>query len=333
MFLDEYRCKVIGGKGGDGCCSFRREKYVPRGGPDGGDGGRGGDVVLMPTVHRNTLYHLGGVPVYEAEKGRQGSSSDCHGRGGKDRVLEVPVGTVVLDAERGNVLADLDRDGEPFVVARGGQGGKGNARFKSATNQVPRQYEDGHPGEERDIVLNLKLIADVGLLGLPNAGKSTLISTLSKARPKIADYPFTTLEPSLGIVELREGETCVMADIPGLIEGAHEGRGLGDKFLRHIERTRVLLHLVDCSAGADEEPETAYRVIRGEIEGYSADLAARPSLVLATKIEDQESLDRGRELQEAIGERVYPVSSVTRRGLEPVLDALRPFLRADQDPA
>jgi GTP-binding protein len=327
MFLDEYELKAVGGKGGDGCCSFRREKYAPRGGPDGGDGGRGGDVVFMPTIHRNTLYHLGGARQYEAEKGRQGTSADCSGRKGADLVLEIPVGTVIYDAERGNLLKDLDQAGESFVVSRGGKGGRGNAKFKTATNRVPRTFEQGLLGEERSVRLSLKLIADVGLIGLPNAGKSTLMSTLSKARPKIADYPFTTLEPCLGIVPGRDSDSFVMADIPGLIEGAHLGKGLGDKFLRHVERTRVLLHLVDCSSGAIEEPETAYRVIRAELAGYSADLASRPSLVVATKVEDDTSLERGRQLQEAIGQRVVPISAVTRRGLPQMIDAVIPFVR------
>ena len=327
MFLDEYELKAVGGKGGDGCCSFRREKYAPRGGPDGGDGGRGGDVVFMPTIHRNTLYHLGGARQYEAEKGRQGTSADCSGRKGADLVLEIPVGTVIYDAERGNLLKDLDQAGESFVVSRGGKGGRGNAKFKTATNRVPRTFEQGLLGEERSVRLSLKLIADVGLIGLPNAGKSTLMSTLSKARPKIADYPFTTLEPCLGIVPGRDSDSFVMADIPGLIEGAHQGKGLGDKFLRHVERTRVLLHLVDCASGASEEPETAYRVIRAELAGYSADLASRPSLVVATKVEDDTSLERGRQLQEAIGQRVVPISAVTRRGLPQMIDAVIPFVR------
>jgi GTPase len=327
MFLDEYELTAVGGNGGDGCCSFRREKYAPRGGPDGGDGGRGGDVVLVPTVHRNTLYHLGGQREYEAEKGRQGTSSDCTGRGGEDLMLEVPVGTVIYDAERGNLLKDLRADGDRFVVSRGGKGGRGNAKFKTATNRVPRTFEQGQPGEVRRVRLSLKLIADVGLIGLPNAGKSTLISTLSKARPKIADYPFTTLEPCLGIVIGREGDSFVMADIPGLIEGAHAGKGLGDKFLRHVERTRVLLHLVDCSDTADVEPVEAYKVIRAELEGYSADLASRPYLVVATKVEDDTSLARGRQLQAAIGERVVPISAAARKGLPQMVDAILPFVR------
>lgn len=331
MFLDEYECRMIGGTGGQGCCSFRREKYAPRGGPDGGDGGRGGAVVLMPTIHKNTLYHLGGARVYSAETGHQGTSADCFGRKGEDLIIEVPVGTIVLDAERGNVLKDLDQPGEPFVVVRGGKGGKGNARFKTATNRVPRTWEPGGPGEDREVRLSLKLIADVGLVGLPNAGKSTLVSTLSKARPKIADYPFTTLEPHLGIVEGKGDETFVMADIPGLIEGAHEGKGLGDKFLRHIERTRVLLHLVDVSDGVEEDPAESYRVIHRELAGYSADLAARPTLLVATKVEDQTGLDRARAFQETVGERVYPISAATNRGLERLIDAISPLLRPPSD--
>ncbi|MEE2887589.1 MAG: GTPase ObgE [Planctomycetota bacterium] len=331
MFLDEYECTMVGGVGGQGCCSFRREKYVPRGGPDGGDGGRGGSVVLMPTIHRNTLYHLGGSRVYSADKGQQGGSSDCFGRKGDDLILEVPVGTVVLDAGHGNVLRDLDQPDEPFVVARGGKGGRGNARFKTATNRVPRTWEPGGPGEERAVRLSLKLIADVGLVGLPNAGKSTLVSTLSKARPKIADYPFTTLEPHLGIVEGRGDATFVMADIPGLIEGAHQGKGLGDKFLRHVERTRALLHLVDVSDAAEAEPVESYRVIHRELAGYSADLAARPTLLVATKVEDQAGLDRAKAFQVAAGQRVYPISAATNRGLGRLIDAITSLLRERSD--
>lgn len=331
MFLDEYECTMVGGAGGDGCCSFRREKYAPRGGPDGGDGGRGGDVVLMPTVHRNTLFHLGGARLYSAMKGCQGTSSDCTGRGGDDLILEVPVGTVVLDAQHGNVLMDLKADGDSFVVAQGGRGGRGNARFKTATNRVPRTFEQGQIGEGRAVRLSLKLIADVGLVGLPNAGKSTLVSVLSKARPKIADYPFTTLEPHLGIVEAGPEQTFVIADIPGLIEGAHQGKGLGDKFLRHVERTRVLLHMVDVSDAAEEDPEESVRVIRGELAGYSADLASRPTLLVATKVEDQGSLDRARELQRALGTRVLPISAASNRGLDRLLEAIMPLITAPAD--
>jgi GTP-binding protein len=241
----------------------------------------------------------------------------------------VPVGTVVLDAERGHTLRDLAAADEPFVVARGGSGGRGNVRFASATNRTPRQFEPGQPGEERRIRLSLKLIADVGLVGLPNAGKSTLLATLSAARPKVADYPFTTLEPCLGIVVLPDESTLVMADIPGLIEGAHDGKGLGDQFLKHIERTRVLLHLVDCSALADTEPLTAYEIIRKELRGYSKELATRPALVVATKVEDDESRDRAQQLGRQIEPAVLSVSAATRSGLRQLLDSLVPFARAE----
>lgn len=329
QFLDELECTVRGGKGGDGCCSFRREKYVPRGGPDGGDGGHGGSVVLLPTHHENTLYHLAGTKLHAAGKGQPGGSSQRTGRSGEDLVLRVPVGTVVLDAERGHTLKDLAIADEPFVVARGGSGGRGNVRFASATNRTPRQVEPGQPGEERRIRLSLKLIADVGLVGLPNAGKSTLLRTLSAARPKVADYPFTTLEPCLGIVVLPGESTLVMADIPGLIEGAHEGKGLGGQFLKHIERTRVLLHLVDCSALADTGPLVAYEVIRKELQGYSKELATRPALVVATKVEDEESRDRALQLGRQIEPTVLAVSAATRSGLRQLLDALVPFARAE----
>jgi GTP-binding protein len=326
MFVDEYECTVRGGKGGDGCVSLRHEAYAPRGGPDGGDGGDGGSVILSPSVHENTLYHLVGRRVYAAEDGRQGSSSNCAGRKGEDLVLQVPVGTVVYDAEHGNVLKDLDRPDAPFEVARGGRGGRGNARFATATNRTPRRAETGRPGEERRVLLSVKLIADVGLIGLPNAGKSTLLARLSRARPKIADYPFTTLEPCLGIVHLGEDRTLVMADIPGLIEGAHAGRGLGDKFLKHVERTRVLLQLVDCSPASPTEPEAAWRVIRDELESYSPELAARPTLVVATKVEDAEAAVLAKRLAQAVGAQVLPISAATGAGLPELLAALGPFL-------
>ena len=331
MFVDELELNVLGGRGGDGCLSFRREAYAPRGGPDGGDGGDGGSVVLIATTHENTLYHLVGRRTFAAQNGQQGGGADCFGKKGEDLILKVPVGTVVLDAERGNVLKDLTDAERPFVIAQGGQGGRGNARFATATNRAPRRYEKGQPGEARRIRLSVKLIADVGLLGLPNAGKSTLLAALSRARPKIAAYPFTTLEPMLGIVPLGSQGSFVMADIPGLIEGAHAGKGLGDKFLKHLERTRVLLHLVDCSTSADQEPAAAWRVIRNEVAGYSSELAARPTLVVATKVEDDQAQERARELAAAIGEKVVPISAATRRGLDVLLGTVAPFLRARPD--
>ncbi|MCK5944327.1 MAG: GTPase ObgE [Planctomycetes bacterium] len=322
MFVDELEITVRAGKGGDGCMSFLRDKNTIKGGPDGGDGGNGGDVILLPSTHVNTLYHLTGRGVFAADNGMQGGPRQCSGKGAGDLVIEVPVGTQVLDAEHGNVLRDLDRADQPWVIVRGGFGGRGNVHFASSINRTPRQFEKGRPGEERRIRLSLKLIADVGLLGLPNAGKSTLLSTITKARPKIADYPFTTLEPMLGIAQ-GEGEgTFVVADIPGLIEGASEGKGLGDKFLKHIERTRLLLHLVDCSAVPLDEPENAWRLLREEVASYSAEMGRRPTIVVATKVEDEDCRRRAQELATAIGEPVLPISSATGRGLRELRAAI-----------
>ena len=325
MFVDEVEVTVRGGRGGEGCVSFRREKYVPRGGPDGGDGGLGGSVILMPTSHRNTLYRLAGRKLYEAGKGQPGSGRNRAGRRAEDLILEVPLGTQVIDAERGNVLKDLNLAGKAFVVARGGHGGRGNARFATATNRTPTQAEPGQQGEERRVLLHLKLIADVGLVGLPNAGKSTLLSTLSHARPRIAGYPFTTLEPCLGIVELDEQTSLVMADIPGLIEGAHLGKGLGDKFLKHVERTRVLVHLVDCSAAAEVEPFRAWQVIRSELEQFSPALAERRRLLVATKVEDHAARASAQVRMDGAGCPVLRVSAATGSGLKGLLEALVPF--------
>ena len=330
LFVDEIEFTVRGGKGGDGCASFRHEKFAPKGGPDGGDGGDGGSVVLQPTPHQNTLHHLAGRACYEAGKGQPGTHRERAGRKGTDVVLEVPVGTVVLDAERGHVLKDLHTAGMKFAVAEGGRGGKGNVRFATATNRAPRQFERGRPGEERRLRLSLKLLADVGLVGLPNAGKSTLLSRLSRARPRIADYPFTTLEPCLGIVEAPGQRTFVMADLPGLIEGAHQGKGLGDRFLKHIERTSVLLHLVDC-AGTGEVFED-YAVVRQELEDYSEELARRPSLLVGTKCEDDRALARAAELGERADRPVLPISAATGRGLRELVEAVWPFLSEEQDP-
>ncbi|MCA8974331.1 MAG: GTPase ObgE [Planctomycetes bacterium] len=327
MFLDELEISVRAGKGGDGCISFLRDANTQRGGPNGGDGGNGGDVVFLPTTHKNTLYHLTGQRVLAARNGQQGGSKDCCGKAGEDLVVELPVGTVVLDAARGNVLMDLDKPDVPWTIARGGYGGRGNSRFATATNRTPRTAETGKDGEERRIRLSLKLIADVGLLGLPNAGKSTLLSALTKARPKIASYPFTTLEPMLGIAQGPGDSTVVVADIPGLIEGAHEGKGLGDKFLKHIERTRLLLHLVDCGDLPGAEPAIAHATVRREIEGHSSELAARPSIVVATKVEDEASRQRAAALATAIGKPVMPISSATGKGLKELLQAVIAVLR------
>ena len=327
MFLDEIELVFRGGKGGDGAVSFRREKFAPRGGPDGGDGGNGGDVVLRTSVHENTLYHLAGRRLFEARSGQPGRSSDMFGAGAEDLVIQVPVGTIVLDAERGNVLKDLDAEGLEFIVARGGKGGRGNARFSTATDRAPRHAESGQFGEERRVRLSLKLIAEIGLIGLPNAGKSTLLSTISRARPKIAAYPFTTLEPCLGIVPLGDGRSVVVADIPGLIDGAHEGRGLGVQFLKHVERTHALLHLVDCSSGADMEPVAARATVLRELAGYGGGLTERPRLLVATKVEDDEARANAARLQAESGEPVWAISAATRAGLPELLGWIAQFVR------
>ena len=322
MFVDELEIQVRAGKGGNGCICFLRDAKTLRGGPNGGDGGDGGDIVLLPTTHCNTLYHLTGRGVFGAPNGGQGLPQNCGGKDAEDLVIEVPVGTLVIDAEHGNVLQDLDTKDRPWVLARGGHGGRGNTHFATATHRSPRTAESGRPGEERRIVLSLKLIADVGLLGLPNAGKSTLLATLTKARPKIAGYPFTTLEPMLGIAQGPGEATFVMADIPGLIEGASQGKGLGDKFLKHIERTRLLLHLVDCGDLPLAAPIDAWRVLRQEVAGYSDELAQRPTLVVATKVETDAARQRAQELATAIGQPVLGISSATGQGLREMVLAV-----------
>lgn len=328
MFVDELEISVRAGKGGDGCVSFLRDKKIMRGGPNGGDGGDGGDVVLLPTTHCNTLFHLTGRGQFQAPNGGQGLAKNCGGKDAEDMVIEVPVGTVVLDAERGNVLQDLDTPDRPWVLARGGHGGRGNSHFATPTHRTPRTAERGKPGEERRVLLSLKLIADVGLVGLPNAGKSTLLSTVTKARPKIAGYPFTTLEPMLGIAQGPGEATFVVADIPGLIEGASEGKGLGDKFLKHVDRTRLLLHLVDCGDLPMVPPAAAWRIVRGELEAHSAALAARPSLVVATKVEDEAGRERARALATAVGAPVLAISSATGDGLRELVRAVWSMLSA-----
>jgi GTPase len=316
MFRDEALLRVQAGKGGDGCSSFHREKYVIQGGPDGGDGGRGGDVILEATTHENSLFRLARQRQVSAENGMQGGPNNRSGKGGVDSVMLVPVGTQVRDAKRGNLLADLDVKGSRVVVAEGGKGGKGNARFATPTHQTPRRTTEGAEGEMRELLLELKLVADIGLLGLPNAGKSTLIARLTAARPRVAAYPFTTLDPCLGIMETGgDPATLVLADIPGLIEGAAEGKGLGHQFLRHVERTRVLLHLVDCSATA-EAPLQAYRAIEGELAEYKHELPERPRLILATKVEDPESELRAEELFGQVDRPGLMISSATGRGLK-----------------
>jgi GTP-binding protein len=319
MFIDEVRIYVKAGDGGNGCLAFRREKYVPRGGPSGGEGGRGGDVYLVASSHQNTLLHFRFNPEHKAERGRHGEGSNRTGHEGKSIDVETPVGTVVYDADTGEKLHDFTEPGERFLVASGGRGGRGNARFATSTHQAPTEHEPGHPGEERRLRLELKLLADVGLVGFPNAGKSTLISRLSAARPKIADYPFTTLEPQLGVVQFDDYRSFVIADIPGLIEGAHLGHGLGIQFLRHIERTRLLAHLVDVSDSSGREPVHDFEVILQELAAFSGDLAKKPMLVVATKIDVAQDPGRVESVKKLADDRGLPflaISSVTGEGLE-----------------
>jgi GTP-binding protein len=325
MFVDEAVIRVKAGDGGNGCVAFRREKYVPRGGPSGGDGGHGGDVVLVASQHHNTLLHFRFNPEHRAERGRHGEGSNRTGRSGADLEVPVPVGTVVYDADSGQMLFDFTEPGQRFVAARGGRGGRGNQHFATPTHQAPVHAEPGQPGEERRLRLVLKLLADVGLVGFPNAGKSTLISRISAARPKIADYPFTTLEPHLGVVQMPDLRTFVVADIPGLIEGAHLGHGLGIQFLRHIERTRLLLHLVDVSESSGRDPKHDFDVILAELAGYSELLASKPMFVVANKLDvlkDRRRLESLRRKAKRRGLPFFAISAVTGQGVKELLGAV-----------
>ncbi len=334
MFRDECEIQVAAGKGGDGLVSFRREKYTPKGGPNGGCGGDGGSVILVASPSVTSLLSLGRKPRYVARSGEPGGPVDRHGANADDLVLEVPIGTQIYDRKRGNLLRDLALSGESLVLAAGGRGGRGNASFATAINQSPRHAEKGRPGEERDVSLQLKLVAEVGLLGLPNAGKSTFLRSITKATPKIADYPFTTLEPQVGIAQVGTFDTLVVADLPGLIEGAAEGAGLGHRFLRHVERCRVLLHLVDVSEGATTEPLEAYRIVTAELAHYSSELARRPRLVVATKVEDESARERAAELEARVAAAVPGVagflciSSATGSGVDELLVAANALARA-----
>jgi GTP-binding protein len=323
MFIDEAELKVKGGKGGDGCAAFRREKYVPRGGPDGGDGGNGGSVYVRATSNMTTLLDFAPRPVYEGGKGAPGRGKSMDGRNGEDLVLETPPGTLVRDKGTGRVLRDLTEPGERVCVARGGRGGRGNKHFATAIHRTPRECEEGREGEERTIVLELKLIADVGLVGLPNAGKSTLLSRVSSARPKIAGYPFTTLAPHLGIVEFPDFGRMVLADLPGLIEGAHAGQGLGDAFLKHVERTRMLCHVVDLAPQDGPTPPAAYRMIREELRLYSVDLASKPHVIAANKLDLPEASGHLEALRAEVDAPVYGISAATGAGVRELLGALR----------
>ena len=332
-FIDEAKIYVKGGDGGRGCVSFRREKYVPRGGPNGGDGGKGGDIVLVASRSHQTLLDLKYRQHHIAKHGGHGEGSDRTGRNSEDIRIPVPAGTVVKDAETGEVLADMVHDGETFIVARGGIGGRGNARFATPTNQAPRYAQPGMPGEERWILLELKLLADVGIIGLPNAGKSTFISRVSAARPKIADYPFTTLTPNLGVVKVGDRAPFVVADIPGLIPGAHRGLGMGIKFLRHVERTSVLLHLLDLSGDAAPAGETM-TLINAELQHFSPALGARPQVVAISKIDLTDTRERLAAAVDALlrqGIRAFPFSAVTGEGLPALLHALADALDAARE--
>lgn len=323
-FVDQAKIYVKAGNGGPGCISFRREKYVPKGGPDGGDGGDGGDVILVADPQVHTLYDFYHQVHFKAENGKPGMGKKMKGKDGEDLILRVPVGTVVKDAETGEILGDLVRPGQMLVVAKGGKGGRGNARFATPTRQAPKIAEPGQPGEERWIILELKLIADVGLVGFPNAGKSTLLSRISAAKPKIADYPFTTLEPNLGVVKLFEGETFVVADIPGLIEGAHKGIGLGHDFLKHIERTRIILYVLDLSR--EKEVIKDYQVLRKELELFNPKLLEKEYLIALNKIDLYPDENFIKEIVELFPEedrlRIYPISAVTGQGVVNLVYAL-----------
>ncbi|MBK7394687.1 MAG: GTPase ObgE [Chloracidobacterium sp.] len=325
MFIDRVKIKVKAGDGGNGVTAFRREKFIPRGGPSGGDGGVGGCVYMESHEGLNTLLHLRYNPEHKAERGRHGEGSNRYGKDGEDAVVKVPVGTQVFDPETNELLFDFTEPGQRYMAAKGGKGGWGNSHFATATRQAPKYHYNGRPGGERELQLELKLIADVGLVGFPNAGKSTLISVISAAKPKIADYPFTTLEPNLGVVDMGDFRTFVVADIPGLIEGASDGAGLGHRFLRHVERTKLMLHLVDVSSLSGRDPVSDYEIINRELANYDADLAKRPQLIVATKIDAMDDPDRLDALKKRAKKDKMPffeISSVTNKGVKDLVSAV-----------
>ena len=347
MFVDEAKIFVKAGNGGNGCMAFRREKFVPRGGPSGGDGGNGGSIYVEANPNDNTLLRYRYNREFKADRGRHGEGSNRTGHSGADLILQVPVGTLVYDEQSGETIADLATSGQRVLVAHGGRGGRGNQHFAKPWHQAPREHEEGQPGEERHLRFELKLLADVGLIGFPNAGKSTLISVISAARPKIANYPFTTLEPNLGVVnadssvdkESREiGRTFVVADLPGLIEGAHEGAGLGIRFLRHVERTRLLVHLIDTSDANDTDPVHSFEIITGELRAFSESLAEKPMMVVATKLDattDRTRLDELRNFCKQRSLEFHAISAVTGEGVRDLVraiaDALEKIPRAAQE--
>jgi len=316
-FIDEAMITVQSGSGGKGCVSFRREKFIPRGGPDGGDGGKGGDIILITTSRKRTLYHFKFQKHFKAENGAHGQGKQKTGKNGRNLTIELPPGTLVIDADTGHLIKDLVDTGETFVILKGGRGGQGNTKFKTSTHRTPRFAQHGEPGETRKLKLELKLLADVGIIGLPNAGKSTLIAAISSARPKIANYPFTTLTPSLGVVQTNWAEPFVVADIPGLIKGAHQGTGLGIKFLRHIERTRILIHLIDVSSIDPDDPLQQYRTINQELGMYDEKLVQKPQIVVLNKL-DLPGIRKAAEIfQSALKDKkVLLISALTGQGLE-----------------
>jgi GTPase len=334
VFIDEAKIRVKAGDGGNGCMAFRREKFVPRGGPSGGDGGKGGDVVMESSERHNTLVHFRFNPEHRAERGRHGEGANKTGRDGADVVLKVPVGTIVYDDETGEKAFEFTDADQKFVIARGGRGGRGNARFATSVHQAPREHEAGRPGEEHNYRLELKLLADVGLVGYPNVGKSTLISRISSARPKIADYPFTTLEPNLGVVAVGDAKdqiSFVVADIPGLIEGAHTGAGLGTQFLRHIERTRLLVHLVDVSdASGRADVVKDVEVILGELASFGAHLEQKPMILVASKMDavNKDKLAKLKRYAQKHRLKLYEISAVTGKGIEKLKYAIADEVQA-----
>jgi GTP-binding protein len=333
MFVDEALIHVKAGDGGHGCVSFRREKYIPKGGPDGGDGGDGGSIVFLADSSKDTLLDFSGKHHWTAPRGQAGMGKKMAGLSGEDLVIPVPLGTLIYDREHDSLLADLETAGRKVTIARGGKGGRGNWHFRTPTNQAPRFAEPGTEGQERNLRLELKLIADVGLVGMPNAGKSTLLRAISAARPKVADYPFTTLEPQLGIVELVGDRRIVVADIPGLIEGARDGAGLGHAFLRHVERTKVIVHLLDLFPLDNSDPATNYRTIRGELESFSATLAAKPEIIAANKMDL--ATDEGEALAKLRLDLpnlpVFPISGASHEGVAELLEALWEILKTSRE--
>jgi GTP-binding protein len=322
MFIDQAKIYVKAGDGGNGCLSFRREKYIPKGGPDGGDGGRGGHVYFLAADDIDTLIDFSGKIDWIAQKGQDGMGRNMHGADGNDLIIKVPVGTQIYDQDLDLMLKDMNKPGMKVLICKAGNGGKGNKAFASPTNQTPRQTQPGRPGQERNLRLELKLIADVGLVGMPNAGKSTLVSRCSAAKPKIASYPFTTLEPVLGIVELDEFRRFVIADIPGLIEGAHDGVGLGFEFLRHIERTRILVHILDIMPIDGSDTVENYRKIRYELKMHSSKLAEKDEVIVVNKIDIEQDSDKIQQIEKELQKTVYPISAVTGQGVKDLTELL-----------